>query len=647
MPDFIKGRFGLVYLFFITFIVLAALTRTVLAIKSWGMIDADIGSFALAFVTGLLMDVITAGYLAIPLVLYALLVPSKIYHHRLHTLLIYPFFLVVIYSLIFSGVSEWFFWDEFSSRFNFIAVDYLVYTSELIGNIRESYPLNTILGVILVASILLKLLLFPAVRQVHKTIMPFRTRLRHATQILLIPLLAFVFVDASLSHISSNRYINELASNGIYNFFSAFRNNELDYDTYYRTEDEAKIWPQLKLLLAQDNARYLSDKPNDITRRISANGPEKPLNVIWITVESLSASYLGFFGNNEGLSPELDKLSHDSLNFTRLYATGTRTVRGLEALSLSIPPTPGRSIVKRPNNENMFSIGQIFRARGYDTRFTYGGYGYFDNMNYFFEHNGFNILDRTDMEDDEIQFANIWGVSDEDLFDRALKDMDQSHRQGKKFFNFIMTTSNHRPFTYPDGRIDIPSHSNREGGVKYTDYAIGRFIEQARQKPWFKDSVFVIVADHCASSAGEAELQFNKYLIPFLIYSPAHIQPKTVTTLASQIDVAPTLLGLLNFSYDSKFYGRDIFHTTPEQERAFIGNYQKLGYMKNNRLTILSPREEVSAYHVDFEKTTTTPIPPEARDLAEAITYYQSADLAFKNRLNRWSEPEHLVAKNQ
>ncbi len=641
MPNFIRGRFGLVYLFFFVFIGIATITRIVLAIKSWGMINSDISHFALAFVTGLLMDVITAGYLAIPLVLYALLVPSKIYHHRLHTLLIYPFFLVVIYSLIFSGVSEWFFWEEFSSRFNFIAVDYLVYTSELIGNIRESYPLNTILGGILVVSILLKLLLFPAVRETHKYIMPFRTRLRHATQILLIPLLAFFFVDASMSHVSSNRYINELAGNGIYNFFSAFRNNELDYASYYRTEDEGRVWPELRHLLAQDNATYLSDKPENITRRIHADGPEKPLNVIWITVESLSASYLGYYGNQQGLSPELDKLAAESLNFTRLYATGTRTVRGLEALSLSVPPTPGRSIVKRPNNENMFSIGQIFRSRGYDTRFTYGGYGYFDNMNYFFGHNGFDIVDRTDMEDGEIQFANIWGVSDEDLFNRALKDMDKSFAQGKKFFNFIMTTSNHRPFTYPDGRIDIPSHESREGGVKYTDYAIGRFIEQAREKPWFNDSVFIIVADHCASSAGEAELQFNKYLIPFLIYSPAHIPPQTVNTLASQIDVAPTLLGLLNFSYDSKFYGRDIFHTHPDQERAFIGNYQKLGYMKNSHLTILSPRKEVSAYQVDFKNNTTTPIAVNETELTEAITYYQSADIAFKNHLNRWAESGH------
>ena len=642
MPNFlqnlIKGRFGLVYLFFMVFIAIAFVVRGILAIKSWSLIDAGAGEFILAFLTGLLMDVVTAGYMAIPLVLYALLVPSKIYHHRLHTLLIYPFFLVVIYSLIFSGVSEWFFWDEFSSRFNFIAVDYLVYTSEVIGNIRESYPLNTILGIILVASILLKLLLFPAVRQTHRHIMPFRTRLRHAAQLLLIPFLAFFFVDTSLSHISSNRYINELAGNGIYNFFAAFRNNELDYATYYRTEDETRIWPHLRQLLAQDNSRYVSADPKNITREILPDGPEKPLNVIWITVESLSASYLGYYGNDQGLSPELDKLSRESLNFTNLYATGTRTVRGLEALSLSVPPTPGRSIVKRPHNENLFSVGQIFRARGYDTRFTYGGYGYFDNMNYFFEHNGFEITDRTDMEDEEIQFANIWGVSDEDLFNRVLKDVDASYRQGRKFFNFIMTTSNHRPFTYPEGRIDIPSHSGREGGVKYTDYAIGRFIEQARQKPWFKDTVFVIVADHCASSAGEAELQFNKYLIPFLIYSPGHIPPGTVTTLASQIDVAPTLLGLLNFHYQSKFYGRDIFHTRPDQQRAFIGNYQKLGYMKDERLTILSPRQEVSAYRLDFAASHAEPAPVNDSDLDEAITYYQSAGIAFKNHLNRWDE---------
>jgi len=183
--------------------------------------------------------------------------------------------------------------------------------------------------------------------------------------------------------------------------------------------------------------------------------------------------------------------------------------------------------------------------------------------------------------------------------------------------------------------------SSREGGVKYTDYAIGRFIEQAREKPWFKDSVFIIVADHCASSAGEAELQFDKYRIPFLIYSPAHVQAKTVTTLASQIDVAPTLLGLLNFNYESKFYGRDIFHTTKEQERAFIGNYQKLGYMKNDRLTILSPREEVSAYQINFDNNTTIPITTNETELSEAITYYQSADIAFKNNLNRWGESGH------
>ncbi|MDH5573073.1 MAG: LTA synthase family protein [Gammaproteobacteria bacterium] len=356
--------------------------------------------------------------------------------------------------------------------------------------------------------------------------------------------------------------------------------------------------------------------------------------MVLITVESLSAEYLTHFGNKQNLTPQLNKLAKESLLFTNLYATGTRTVRGLEALTLSIPPTPGRSIVKRPDNEGVFSIGYIFRDHGYDTRFIYGGYGYFDNMSYFFENNGFDIVDRTYHEDAEIEFANIWGISDEDLFHRSLLEMDKSYKQGKPFFNLIMTTSNHRPFTYPEGRIDIPSHSGREGGVKYTDYAIGQFIEQARQKSWFNNTIFVIVADHCASSAGEAELQFNKYKIPLIIYAPAYIKPQIIDTLSSQIDVAPTIPGLLNFSYDSKFFGHDMLRQQKNQARALIGNYQKLGYLTNDRLTILSPLNGINTYQVDYTNGNAKKIAPVQTDIDEAITYYQSANLVLTKKLN-------------
>jgi phosphoglycerol transferase MdoB-like AlkP superfamily enzyme len=195
-----------------------------------------------------------------------------------------------------------------------------------------------------------------------------------------------------------------------------------------------------------------------------------------------------------------------------------------------------------------------------------------------------------------------------------------------------MTTSNHRPFTYPDGRIDIPSHTGRNGAVKYTDYAIGRFIKQASRKPWFTNTIFVIVADHCASSAGKTDLPIKRYHIPMLIFSPGNIRPGIINRLMSQIDIGPTLLGLLNFSYTSNFYGYDIFSLEPGRERAFISTYQNLGYMRDHKLVILSPQQKVSAFRFSDDSEQLTPLSDPAL-VDEAIAWYQSASFSFKHGL--------------
>jgi membrane-anchored protein YejM (alkaline phosphatase superfamily) len=290
-----------------------------------------------------------------------------------------------------------------------------------------------------------------------------------------------------------------------------------------------------------------------------------------------------------GLTPNLDRLAGQSLWLSNLYATGTRTVRGLESLTLSVPPTPGEAIVKRPDNGGLFSLGQLFAAHGYDSTFLYGGFGYFDNMNDFFGKNGFRIVDRAAMTAPEIAFANIWGVADESLYGRAMREADGDFARGQPFFQLVMTTSNHRPYSYPDGRIDIPSKSGREGAVKYTDWAIGDLLAKARQKPWFKDTLFVIVADHCAGSDGRTALPLNRYRIPLFVYSPAHVKPQRIERLVGQIDVAPTLLGLLHWNYDSRFFGKDILRMTDADERALLSNYQHLGLLDRQRLVVLSP----------------------------------------------------------
>lgn len=611
----------------------STLTRIALLIKSSSSIDFTFLNVPGIFLFGFFYDLFNAAYAIIPVVLYLWLLPSKLYQKVWHRYILYGMFFVFTFLGLFNAVAEWFFWDEFNTRFNFIAVDYLVYTTEVIGNVQQSYPIEWIMLAIGTISLLF---LYFAKGQIKRTVIlpiPFRQR----TKLVGIYLLVLIVITSSVTNkqhrFSDNAYVNELSGNGLYELFAAYRNNELDYDQFYARIDNKKAFDLLHKMIQTQEAKFSNSNPERIDRIIVNAGEEKRLNVVLISVESFSASFMAAFGNNHGITPFLDSLTQHSLLFTNLYATGTRTVRGLEALSLCVPPTPGQSIVRRPNNEHLFSLGSVFNAKGYESKYIYGGYGYFDNMNYFFANNGYSVVDRSAINDEDIDYENVWGVADENLFELALTEIDKSSLE-KPVFAHIMTTSNHRPYTYPEGRIDIPSHTSREGAVKYTDYAIGKFIKEASQKSWFSNTLFVIVADHCASSAGKTELPANKYHIPMLIYSPGNIEPGKMDRLMSQIDVGPTLLGLLNFSYSSKFYGYDIFNLEPGRERAFISTYQNLGYIKGDKLVILSPQLRVESFQVsgnnDQVKTNAD------RELInEAIAWYQTASYSFAHGLLR------------
>ncbi|SCX76197.1 LTA synthase family protein [Desulfoluna spongiiphila] len=630
-------RFSLLGLFVGVYLGVNAITRTLLMILSASQVDFGLTQVGAIYGVGLFFDGITAFYFIIPVVLYFILVPDRVFRHRFHLPVVHLFFFVGVYVLCYGVVAEWLFWDEFGKRFNFIAVDYLVYTTEVIGNIMESYPVYPLLAGLLVPSSLIYF--FCARSRVFRDALTAPCHLKHRAatgfMCLMIPVVCFLGVDSSRVRVSDNAFNNELAKNGLYELFAAFRNNDLDYATFYDGRDTTAMLTRLREMVATDNSEFISESPEDITRRVVNPGDEKRLNIMLVTIESMSAEYMGIFGNGSGLTPNLDRLAQGGLFFDNFYATGTRSVRGLEALTLSTVPTAGRSIVKRPGNEGMFSLGYLFKERGYDTKWVYGGYGYFDNMNYYYGNNGFSVVDRTDMSAGEKTFANIWGVCDGDLFNRSLKEADASWAAGKPFMNFVFTTSNHRPYTYPEGKIDIPVKTGRAGGVKYTDYAVGEFMKAAREKPWFDDTLFVFVADHCGSSAGKTSLPLRKYEIPLILYSPKTIEPARISKLCSQIDVAPTLLALLNWDYDSKFLGRNILTMKPDEERAFVGTYQKLGYLKGDRLTVLLPKGGSETYV--YDRVTKKQVRTGVRDadLTDAISYYQSASWLYKNGMTR------------
>jgi len=570
------------------------------------------------------------------MLLWAALWPARWRNTRWQGRLRLASFFLMTAILLFGALSEWTFWEEFDTRFNFIAVDYLVYTHEVIGNIVESYPVGALLAGVAALAALLTWLFRTPIQTAPAPSTRTGGRVLYAGLAFALPWSAWHLSDIEQMQFSGNAYANELAGNGLMTFFTAYQRNELDYERFYATlpaPQAARILGELGVE-REPLSRALNPDADENEAFNSARIPFKrpPRNVVLISVESLSARYLGSFGNTEGLTPRLDALARQGLLFTQLYATGTRTVRGLEALSLGTPPIPGQAIVRRPNNDHLATVGEILRRQGYATFFLYGGYGYFDNMNTYFAGNDYRVVDRTDFPKASIGFANVWGVADEFLFDNSLARLDQTYAAGKPFLAQIMTTSNHRPFTYPDGRIDIPSPGKREGGVKYTDYAIGRFIDQARSKPWFNDTLFVIVADHCASAAGKSKLPVPGYHIPLILYAPALLKPGRDDRLASQIDIPPTLLDVMGLPGDDHFFGKSLFEedgTRPENRRAFISNYQELGYLKAGKLVVLGPKQRVDTYAIDAngEATPSEPV-PQLRD--EAVAYYQSAFKAFK-----------------
>lgn len=602
------------------------LTRLALLVNTAATFEWSFFNLLKVFFIGLVYDLAAASYAIIPLLIYLWLFPSKWYGKKFNKGLLLIYFFVVIFTLIFNAVSEYIFWEEFSVRYNFIAVDYLVYTTEVIGNIRQSYPINTLLTILLGISAIATYALRNTIWQSATVPMRFAMRSKQMLLWILMPLATYFLVNHQWKNHSHNQYVNELSGNGMYDFGFAFWHNQLDYDTFYKTIPTSKA-----LSIIGKNLSFTPDhsKDQNTSRQIKADSAERKMNVVLISVESLSANFLGSYGDTRGLTPNMDSLANQGLRFSNLYASGTRTVRGLEALSLCIPPTPGQSIVKRQNNKNLFTLGNVFQSKGYHSRFIYGGYGYFDNMNEFFSQNGYEVTDRKALSDKEIHYENTWGVADEDLFTLSLRELDKDYRNKKPFFAHIMTVSNHRPYTYPEGRIDIPSHTGREGAVKYTDYAIGKFIREAKQKPWFKNTLFVIVADHCASSAGKVELPVDKYHIPMIMYAPALLKPGEFRKLTAQIDVGPSILGLLNFSYQSKFFGQDVFKMKDEQQRAFISTYQSLGYLKNNKLVILDPNKKLGTYLPNFKIGSAKPIPAEAWLTDEAIANYQLASYLY------------------
>jgi phosphoglycerol transferase MdoB-like AlkP superfamily enzyme len=620
------------------YLVLGLAGRTVLWSR-FGM-EADVGASRLPYVltAGCVNDLVESLYLFAPFALYILLVPDRWFRSTANRVILYGATAATITGLIYLTAAEYFFFEEFDARFNIVAYDYLAYPTEVFTDIWEAYPVLKVLGVAMTLAALAIFFLRRSIKPGFEHAVRFRERLVAFAPYAVVLSLAVAFYPTNALSLSSNRVENELLQNGQSSFFRAARTSDIDYEAYYASAKPADNLRLLRTELVPDGAQFTQLALGKMSRRHPArpDGLGK-LNVVVVSSESFGAEFSKLHGSDKDWTPNFDSYAKRGLWFANTYASGTRTVRGLEAITASFPPIPTVSILRRPGNQGIGSWGKVMNELGYQSSFLYGGYGYFDDMNTFFAGNGFQVLDRTDIE--KVRFENVWGVADEDLFDRAIQHFGEQYQAGKPFFSIIMTTSNHKPFTFRPGleQLGIPAEGGgRQAGVRYADYALGYFLREAVRQPWFDNTIFVVVADHGARVYGKAEIPLEAYEIPLLIYSPKHIAARQIDTLMTQIDIAPTVLGLLGLSYEAPFFGIDSLHERPDHARiALFSHNHDVAILRDNQLVVLGLGKTHQSLTYDPLAKTFKPRADDAalRDLG--VAYFQTAADLFKtNRYN-------------
>ena len=505
---------------------------------------------------GIRVDIIQLSLLAIiPLLLAPILATRHFFNFwRKFT---YIWVILSIVLLVFLEASTPGFIAEYDVRPNRIFVEYLKYPKEVFSMLWRGFKLDIFTG------IGFTLLATWAMRRFMQPWLNASPTWSNKKLLLVWPLIFILMafgIRSSLGHrpanpalfaITQDSMVNSLVLNSGYSVFYAIYGlqHESKSSDIYGKMDRAEIF---KLTGAQD-----SDIPTLKTLTPSVKR-DKPLNLVIILQESLGATFVQSLGGVP-VTPNLEKLKEQGIWLEQLYATGTRSVRGIEAVTAGFQPTPSESTVKLSlSQKNFFTLAALLGKQGYSTEFIYGGESHFDNMRGFFLDNGFQqIIEEKDFKNPV--FVSSWGVSDEDLLNKTHDQLLAHHASGKPFFTLAFSSSNHAPFEFPDGRIELYEQpkATDNNAVKYADYAIGEFFKKAQASAYWKETVFLIVADHDIRVRGDTLVPIEHFHIPGLILG-ADIKPKKITSITSQIDLPVTVLSLMGISAQHPMTGRDL-----------------------------------------------------------------------------------------
>ncbi|ELV8626678.1 LTA synthase family protein [Vibrio cidicii] len=610
-------------------------SRVLLAVWQADRVSAAEGWLNL-IVQGIRVDIATLSWLFILPALLAALFPVQGIFGKIWRTLLRLWLVAGLWILVYMELATPPFIMEYDLRPNRLFVEYLIYPKEVFSMLWSGYKLELFIG--LIGSVATLWFGWKWSEKVTAQTQQVKWRWRPVLAVAVI-ILGVLGARSSLGHrplnpamvaFSSDPLVNDLVLNSAYSVFFAINNmkSERSAVQFYGKMDTNRVIELVKQSSAKEN--YLPGSLPTLNFNPATHQGKKK-NLVILLQESLGSRFVGGLGGLP-LTPNLDQLLKEGWSFTQMYATGTRSVRGIEAVTTGFPPTPSRAVVKLSKSQTgFFTIADLLQKQGYHTQFIYGGEAHFDNMKSFFLGNGFEqIVDEPQYDNPE--FKGSWGVSDEDLYTKADQEFTRLNQQGKPFFSLVFTSSNHSPFEYPAGKIEPydAQFNTRNNAVKYSDYALGTFFDKAKKSDYWDNTVFIIIADHDARVYGSQLVPVEHFHIPALILGK-DIAPREDDRLANNLDMPPTLLSLIGVDATTPMIGRDL--TKPlarEDERAMMQFDKNFGYLTRDNLVVFSPGEKVSTYQYNFADKTLTPKDATPEDIERAKAHALLGSMAYK-----------------
>ena len=548
-----------------------------------------------AFVMGVRFDLVIIGYvLFFPAFILLLLDIFKSKNPLIRKIIFYWIFIFFSLSFMISAADIPYF-NQFFSRFNvgaFAWADSPIFVLKMVLQEPKYF-------IYIFLAIALDFIFYKALRSLFKQDYS-DSKLNISLKIVLsLVVLALMFagirgrlekkspIRVGTAYFCTNPFLNQLGLNPSYTLLRSYLDSRKEKNKPIDLMDEKQAIKNVQ--------KYLGiNKPsqnNPISREIhsDSNAIIKP-NVVLVIMESMSAAKMGRFGNSDNLTPFLDSLTYQSYFFNNIYSDGEHTFNGIFSSLFSLPSLYRRHTLKQIKKHK--GIAYTLQKLGYSTTYFTTHDSQFDNVEGFLRANNFeNIISQADYPSEEIK--TTLGVPDDYLFRYSIPVLDKMTQSGKPFFAAFMTASDHGPYYVPE-YFKSKSTEVRKQSVEYADWSIKQFIKLASEKEWFDNTIFIFVADHGAAIDVHYDISLNYHHSPLLFFAPKILKPQLFENIGGQIDIYPTLMGILNQTYTNTTLGVDLLKEG--RPYIFINGDDKVAVLDKEFLFILKKEGDKKLY---------------------------------------------------